>query len=259
MQIITLTTDWQTQDFYIGAVKGMIYASCPDTTVVDLAHQIPPFNLRHAAYIIRNAYRHFPPGTIHIISVLSHSNTSSHAPLLVINNNHFFILSDSGLVSLMFPDTPGAVYKVKKHKKDSTFPVLDDYIPLAAALITGEKPEKLGELTDTYLEVTPVRAAIEESVITGSVIHIDSYRNAITNIQKKLFERIGKKRSFLIFPGSNHYQITRISKGYHEIDPGDIFAVFNSLDLLEIGIYQGNAAELLGLNIHSAIRVKFKD
>jgi S-adenosyl-L-methionine hydrolase (adenosine-forming) len=258
MQIITLTTDWQLRDYYTGVVKGTLYKACPEATVVDLAHEIPPFNIRHAAFVVRNTYQHFPEGTIHLIAIMSHSEQATSTPLLVEHNHHFFVLSDTGMISLIFPDQPRAVYRIKE-SSPQTFPVLNEFIPVVVSLVSGKKPEEIGVKTEEYLTNTPVRAAIEESVITGSVVYIDSFRNAITNIQKKLFDRIGKKRPFVIHPGSKHFQINRINEDYHHVDPGDIFAVFNTLDLLEIGIYQGNAAELLGLDIHSAIRITFKD
>jgi S-adenosylmethionine hydrolase len=100
---------------------------------------------------------------------------------------------------------------------------------------------------------------IDESVINGSIVYIDSYRNAITNIPKELFEKIGKNRPFDVFIQSNHYKINKINKTYSETSAGELLALFNSLNLLEIAISSGNAADLLNLNINSIIRIKFYD
>ena len=96
-------------------------------------------------------------------------------------------------------------------------------------------------------------------MITGAVIYIDSFRNAITNITKDLFDRIGEGRAFEIYPQNNYYKITRLNDFYHETAPGEILAIFNSVGLLEIAINKGNAAELLNLSVNSSIRVKFKE
>ncbi len=117
----------------------------------------------------------------------------------------------------------------------------------------------LGKVVKKYQERIPLRAAIDKSVITGSVIYIDSFRNAITNITRDLFDRIGAGRPFEILPQNNYYIIKRLNNYYHETAPGEILAIFNSVDLLEIAINKGNAADLLNLTTNSSVRVKFKE
>ena len=97
---------------------------------------------------------------------------------------------------------------------------------------------------------------IDESTINGSVIYIDSFRNAITNISRELFDQIGKGRPFEIFVQSNHYKINRINKKYSDSSTGEMLALFNSLGLLEIAINSGNAADLLNLSVNSVVRIK---
>ena len=101
--------------------------------------------------------------------------------------------------------------------------------------------------------------AIDKSDINGSVIYIDSYRNAITNITYELFKQIGKGRAFDLFIQSNHFHINKINEKYNESSSGEILALFNSVGFLEIAINQGNAADLLNLDVSSPIRIKFKD
>ena len=259
MQIITLTTDWKSNDYYIGAVKGAIYSTCPGVQVVDLAHGIPSFNIRHTSFVLRNTYPHFPPNTIHLVSVMSHEKVNEQGFLIAESSGQYFIIPDSGIISLIFPDGAESVVRVKPTNLSPVFPMMSAYVAAAAKLVQGKKPEEIGTPEATYNKSTIVRATFEANVITGSITHIDTYANVITNISQKLFHKVGKKRSFEIFPGSSHYKVTRISKAYDDVDPGDIFALFNALGLLEIGIFQGNFAELLGLDIHSTIRIHFKD
>jgi hypothetical protein len=94
-------------------------------------------------------------------------------------------------------------------------------------------------------------------VIIGSIIYIDSYNNAITNISKKLFDRVGNGRKFEIYVQSNYNKVNFISKGYNEVDLGELLALFNSANLLEFAIRNGYAAELLSLNVGGSVRVKF--
>lgn len=263
MAIVTLTTDWRQNDFYVGAVKGTILSLAPDAKVVDLNHQIPPFNISMAAFVVKNSYNFFPEGSIHIIDVSSEPSDDKGF-IAIKNNGHYFICANNGIAGLLFQEEPAIAVSIDKFSEaDSqspssitTFAGITVLAPAAAFLSSGENIEQLGQTTELIKQV-PLNPAIDESVISGSVIYIDSYQNTITNITRELFERIGKGRPFEILVQSNYYKIKRINKFYNETSPGELLALFNSLDLLEIAIYRGNAAELLNLNINSTVRIKF--
>jgi S-adenosylmethionine hydrolase len=135
---------------------------------------------------------------------------------------------------------------------------LSVFARIACGLSGGTPLSKLGSAVQSYNMQTPLRATIEDHRIIGSVIYIDSYRNAITNISLELFKRIGNGRAFKIYIQSKHYVVDRINTRYNETEPGDLLAIFNSSDLLEIAIRNGNAAGLLKLTTNSTIRVEFE-
>ncbi len=257
MGMITLTTDWQPDDHYLGVVTGHVLSLCPDVRLVELARGIPPFHLPQAAFVMLHSYPHFPRGTVHICGVMTESK---ELPLLAIYDGHYFLLPDNGIAGLLFPEGAAEVYRLNGVPETSLFPVLEQLAPVACELVQGKKPEKLGTPVTDIRIIRPVHAAIDEGIITGLVVHIDSYSNLITNISRELFERVGRGRPFEIFPGTGNmsYRITRLSKHYHDTPVADIFALFNSLDLLEIGITHGNAAELLGMETQASIRIRFK-
>lgn len=277
MSIVTLTTDWRQNDFYVGAVKGTILSLAPKASVVDLNHQIPPFNISMAAFVVKNAYSFFPEGTVHIIDVSSEpSETEGFVALK--NNGHYFLCANNGIIGLLFQSDPEFAVKIQIFDNlnqqinseniaeenpihtiasITTFAGLSILAPAAAHLASGENIKKLGQEATDLIKQVPLRPAIDESVISGSVIYIDSYQNTITNISRELFERIGKGRSFEILVQSNYYKVKKLNKFYNETSPGELLALFNSLGLLEIAIYRGNAAELLNLSINSTVRVKF--
>jgi S-adenosylmethionine hydrolase len=257
MPIITLTTDWSSDDFYTGTLKGKILCLFPTAIIVDISNQIQSFNLAQAAFILKNSYPHFPSGTIHIIGI----NTEAHdgqSFLAAHANGHFFIGCDNGIFGLIFRKEPKTIIKIKpKNIEPVTFPSLSVFADAAVHLAKGEKISDLGNPVKDYVKKVPLRATIEEAGITGSVIYIDSYQNAITNITKDLFERIGKDRTFEILIQSNYYKLNKIIRTYGETSVGEILALFNSLNLLEIAIKNGNAAELLNLTVGSTIRINF--
>ena len=256
MPVITLTTDWNKNDFYLGAVKGQIYNNYSDAIVVDITHQIKPFNIYQAAFILKNSYTFYPKGSVHILGVKTEAYKDQKY-LAAEYDGHFFLGTDNGIFSLIFKDDDPVRY-ISINEERTSFPVLNVFSKVACKLIQGEKLEKLGVDVSKIERRVPLRATIEENVISGSVVYIDSFQNAITNVSKDLFDRVGNGKSFKIYVQSNHYVISKINQAYQETSVGELLAIFNSLDLLEIAINGGNAAELLNLDTNSSIRIKFR-
>ena len=260
MAIITLTTDWKSDDYYTAAVKGCILSNCNTATVVDINRQVSLFNTAQAAFILKNSFFHFPKGTVHIVDVNSEiSEQSSH--IAVKYNDHFFIGTDNGGFGLIFSEAIETIVKIVKFRsqQNQTFPAIDVFAPAAAFLANGNKISDLGTDLKVINRQTPILPTIGDAYIVGSVVYIDSYQNIITNVTNELFDQVGKGRRFEILVQSNHYKITRINKTYNETSSGELLAVFNSAELMEIAINRGNIAELLNLSINSNIRVKFFD
>jgi S-adenosylmethionine hydrolase len=260
MHIITLTSDWKENDFYVASLKGKLLSACPQAQIVDINHRIKPFNSSHAAFIVRNSYPHFPENSIHIIAVNTEPDQGGEL-LAARKDKHYFLCADNGILGLLGGDEAEEVISLtdQYNQDPDTFIALSVFANAACELAKGTPLAKLGSAAEDFDRQTPLRATIEDRTITGSVIHIDSHQNAITNISRELFDRIGKGSAFEIFVQSKHYMLDRINERYHETDPGELLAIFNSLDLLEIAIRNGNASGLLKLNTNSTIRVEFKE
>jgi hypothetical protein len=256
MPIITLTTDWRKSDYYIGALKGKILSLCSQVNIVDITHQIRPFNIPEAAFILRNTYSHFPDNTIHIIGVKSHTGQDQEH-VVVKKDNQFFIANDNGIFGLLFRNEPEEVIQINQTSVLPTFPTFSVFAEVAVQLANGTDMKELGTPVDTTNKKIPLRPTIDESVIIGSVVYIDSFSNAITNITKDLFYRVANNRKFQIFVQSNTYKINKISKTYQETPEGELLAIFNSLNLLEIAMNGGNAAQIMALTTDSTVRVRF--
>ena len=259
MAVVTLTTDWRNSDYYVGAVKGKILSRDISTAIVDISHQVSPYNTMQAAFILRNCYREFPEGTIHIIGVNS-ILTKKRSLLIVEADKQFFLCSDTGFPGLIFPNQEIKVYQYAIEKgRGSTFASLDIYVDVAFQLINGNKASSIAEETNDYVKQVPLRPLIDNNLINGSVVYIDSFSNAITNITRETFNRVGEDNEFEIFVQSNHYVIDKISDSYSNVETGELVAIFNSSDLLEIAISNGPVAEFLNLDVNSTIRIKFSD
>lgn len=252
MSLITLTTEWNASDYYQGKLKGLISTLCPDVRIIDNAHSLTPFNLQHAAFVVRNTFSSYPTGTIHIICV--HTDPGKESSIIIAKaRDHFFIGSDNGLFSLILNAPPERMAFVKV--EEGTDEILK-FAEIASQLANGKEIDEIGEITDKYVEKMPLRATIDSSVISGSVIFIDSYGNAITNITRDIFQRVFGDKKFQILVQYNKHRIDRISPSYSSEPVGDLIAHFNSLDLLEIAINGGNIAQLFDLSAGSSIRIE---
>ncbi len=259
MAVITLTSDWAINDYYIGLVKGMLLSACPQANIIDLAHGITSFNISQAAFIIRNSYHSFPENTIHIICIKSEI-AENREPLLIKYQGYYFIGTDNGIFGLILnSDLPKEVYRIDGTftEQEQIFPEYYIFAKTAAAIANNTQIEKIATKKESFYKHVPLRATIDESEITGSVIYIDSYKNAITNISRRLIQRFGNTRNFEIFIQSHHYKLTKINHSYCETTSGELLVLFNSAEVLEIAINNGNAADLLNLEVGSIIRIKF--
>lgn len=275
MAIITLTTDFGEKDHFAGAIKGAIYSEMPEIRIVDISHSISPFNISEAAYVIQNAYRSFPKGTIHIIGIDSELNPENKHIAIKLDD-HYFICANNGIVSMICSEiVPEKIVEINIHDKiQSSFPVLDVFVKVACHIARGGTLEVIGK---TISEVKPIKNILpyvneEKSQIIGSVIYVDNYGNVVTNIKKSFFEKIQKGRPFEI--SARNYKFKTIYKKYSDFvnfeipeekrhDEGRGLVVFNSGNFLEIAVYKsnmatvGSASTLMGLNLMDTVSVNF--
>lgn len=255
LRIVTLTTDWNQNDYYVGILCGRLLSIEPTLRIVELSHRVPPFDYIQAAFIMRGCFENFPPGTIHICMVNSDSTTSKQLLLFELKG-HFMIVPDNGIVGLITEFAPDRVYSIP-FEEHSSFGSLSAVASAMNMLLFNSNLADIALIAGTYKQNINIRAASDESSITGSVIYVDSYQNAITNITREQFEQVRKGRKFSIYVQSFSYKIEEIVENYADVEDGDMLALFNSLNLLEIAIRNGFLTELLALSVGSSIMVKF--
>ncbi len=254
MPVITLTTEWQAFDYYNGILKGKLASLCPGTTVIENAAGLSPFNIQKSAFVIRNTFEHYPTGSVHIICVQSeYSDKSPH--VIVEAKGHFFIGADNGIFHLLLNSEPDRIIKLNSEKSNGRVEEAQIFAEAAAAIMKGKGISSIGTEKESIREMIPFRATIEEDAISGSIIYIDTYGNAISNITNDLFKRVFSNKRFQIAIRSNTNIIDHISASYNSESIGELLAVFNALDLLEIGINGTNASELLSLQVGDIVRI----
>lgn len=259
MAIITLTTDLGLKDHYVGVVKGSILRQCPEANIVDISHLIPPYDIMEAAFTLRNAYKGFPEGTIHIIGVNPEIEIDSDH-LLVKYKGQYFIGADNGVFSLILEDEADEIYElnINPTEEDLTFPTKDVFAKAACHLAKGGTAPLIGKLVQDFKKRMPFQAVSHDNVIKGIVIHVDHYGNVITNIEETLFKAFGRGKDFTIEFRGGDYDIKNMSKAYSDQPEGEKLAIFGSSRLLEIAINKGNASQLLGLRKSDTVRIVFQ-
>ncbi len=257
MAIITLTSDWGLSDYYVAAVKGTILSMLPDVTIVDITHNIEPWDIASAAFIIRNCYRNFPEGTIHIIAV--ETEESAEKPHIALKaDGHYFIGTDNDIFSLILGDMPyeAVTIEVIQDSDYFTFTTRDRFVKVAAMIANGKSFSEIGRPYPVIRKSITFQPTIDANSIHGIITFIDSYENAVSNITKELFEKIRNGRSFEIKVGK--YVINKICRSYTEVAVPDIVVLFGSHSFLEIALNHGKAASLLGLSRDSSVDIFFK-
>ncbi len=257
MAIVTLLTDSGKSDHYAGAIKAAILKVNPGINIVDISHQIEPCDIAHGAFLLRAVFRDFPKGSVHLVGVDSIGNPGDSFIALQLED-HFFVGVDNGLFGLISTKTQQQLVTLNSiNTVESTFPEKDILAPAAAKLASGVAITNLGKPMNSFKKMIDRHVKATRKQIAGHVIRIDNYGNLITNIPKSDFDILSKGKNFTVQFGGEKFR--RIHTNYNQTEQGDCFLIFNSQGFLEIGIYKGNASELLGLIYDSPINISFDE
>ncbi|MFH6603670.1 S-adenosyl-l-methionine hydroxide adenosyltransferase family protein [Maribacter algicola] len=276
MAIITLTTDFGLKDHFVGALKGSIYKELSDAKIVDISHNISPFNIQECAYILENSYKNFPEGSVHIVGVDSEP-TPENQHIAVLVDGHFFVSANNGVIGLITSEfKPEKVVQINiPNPENGSFPVMDVFVKVACHIARGGTLDVVGKSFDDLKDLRGFSPTVTDNgkKIIGSVIYIDNYGNVVTNIHKKFFEAYRKGRNFEL--NARTTKIHRIYNKYSDIinfnvekgkrkGAGDLMALFNAAEYIELAIYKsdlntvGGASTLLGLDYRDAVTINFE-
>ena len=257
--VVTLTTDWGTRDHYSGIVKGMLVSRLPEVTIIDITHNVEPFNIKQAAFILRNTYPYYPPGTIHIVAI--NTEESENTPHIAVEyKGHYFIGADNGIFALLFDENPTNVVEVTLPQESGffIFSTRDRFVKAAVHLAQGGSMEGLGHPRQELTALISMRPQINGNCLHGRVIYIDHFENVLLNITRKDFEDFGAKRRFNLNIRGKEHRVKMIREAYGDVIPGEIVVLFSTSGFLEIGINKGNASGLLGLRNDDLVIVEFE-
>lgn len=258
MGIVTLTSDWGSGGYYAASVKAAIISAMPDTTIVDITHDIPVLDIRHAAFVLKNSYSQFPKGTIHIVAVNEiESLDSPHVALFA--DGHYFIGADTGIFSLFLQENPEMIVTLQIYHNTPffTFPAKDRFAKAAVRLLKGEALTSIGTEINDIVRKIILQPSLDDNIIRAHVMYIDSYNNIFLDVDYELFQRtVGKKPFRLIIRRTTH-AIKQLNKAYEEVTEGDICVLFSESGFLEIAIHHGTASSILGLHVGDPVTIEY--
>jgi S-adenosylmethionine hydrolase len=273
MQIVTLTSDLGLKEHYVASLKGQLLSKTTNIQIVDISHNVQPFNISETSYYINNVSNDFPQGTIHFLGVDSvpdisiDSHKTNSYPIVMLLKGQYFVGSDNGIFSLLnnFHQAELIVRLDFSSKNAFRHPFKNIYVPAIQSILEGKPLAELGEKLEVkeLNRALTTQAVISENIIKGTVIHIDNYGNVIVNITEQLFQKIGKGNPFTIYFRQKNYFIDRISENYNEVPVGEKLALFNENNWLEIALNKatkdtgGGASSLLGLKLNEIVRIEF--
>ncbi len=267
--VITLLSDFGTDDHSVAVMKGVILGVNPEVHVVDITHSIALYDIDSGAEILAAAYHYFPKGTIHV-AVVDPGVGGDRRGILVATENYFFVGPDNGIFSHVYDD-PAFLWvrdlravEFFLEKVSSTFHGRDVFAPVAGYLSAGEDPADFGPII-----VNPVKLEIPRSHvrpggnIEGEVVSIDHFGNLITNIDTRVFwdgEGLVGEEEGTITPIIEIAGVTirGLSEYYQAMDEEHCGAHFNSWSRLEIFLPEGRAADKLGAGRGTPVKVKFE-
>jgi S-adenosyl-L-methionine hydrolase (adenosine-forming) len=260
MHIITLTTDFGLQDYYVPVLKGAMLSRHQDLNFVDISHNINNHDIVQAAFILKNAWHHFPKGSIHVVSVNNFGGEQERF-LIFQHQDHYFIGPDNGIFSLVLDNATPPQYNAQSiyqipFKGLNFQQVLSVIAEAVGRIVTNEPLSEIGSFAENIVQRITFQPVTTPNQIRGTIIHIDNYDNCILNISRTLFEKVGHGRSFQLY-FKRHEPITRLMQHYNEVGIGETLCIFNS-DYLEIAINMGKASEMLGLKVEDTVQIDFQ-
>jgi hypothetical protein len=260
--VVAMLTDFGTRDHYAGAMKGVVLGVCPDATIVDIGHDLPPHDVLAGALELAACYRYFPSGTVFLV-VVDPGVGSSRRALVAETAEYRFVAPDNGVLTAVLRETPPKrVVELTERKYaratvSRTFEGRDRFAPAAGWLAKGIGLASFGRPVTDFRQIAIPTAVMSDHEIAGHVVRVDRFGNLITDIERRVLERFAHGRPITV--RVNGHDIPRIVATYADASPGELCALFGSTDHLEVAVHAGHAANALGIGRGAAVGIRHGD
>lgn len=250
--IITLTTDFGLADHYVGVMKGVIASICPAARTIDISHQIRPHCVPEGAFRVAQAYRFFPPGSVHLV-VVDPGVGGARRAIAALAGGRYFVAPDNGVLSQVFEREQAAVREIDleryaRRPLSNTFHGRDVFAPVAARLAGGTQFEELGKPIGDPVLLQPTRPVeVEPGRWRGTVLNVDRFGNVVTSFEPQCLD--GRSEGFRLIVGK--VEANRLVGSYSLSLGEEPFLIEGSSGYLEVSINRHSAAARAGVKIGS--------
>jgi S-adenosylmethionine hydrolase len=259
--VIALLTDFGTRDHYAGTMKAVVLGICPDATLIDITHDIPPHDMMTATLELAASYKYFPAGTIFLV-VVDPGVGSARRGIAADTGDYRFVAPDNGVLTAVFKETPARrVVELTERRYaratvSRTFEGRDRFAPAAGWLAKGVDLSALGRSAGTIQQLTIPAPQLTDDLLAGEVLRVDRFGNLVTNIDRKLFDKFIHANGIEISAAT--HLIGRVVATYAEAAAGEVCALFGSTDHLEIAVNAGSASDQLNLSRGAPVTIRKK-
>jgi S-adenosyl-L-methionine hydrolase (adenosine-forming) len=257
--VIALLTDFGSRDHYAGTMKGVVLGLCPDATLVDITHDIPPHDVLTASLELAASYKYFPAGTIFLV-VIDPGVGSARRGIAADTGDYRFVAPDNGVLTAVLTESPArrivelTERRYARPTVSRTFEGRDRFAPAAGWLAKGVDLSALGRPAGEIQQLAIPSPQIVEDVLSGEVLRVDRFGNLVTNIDRRLFDKFAHSNGIEI--AAADHRIGRVVATYAEGAAEEVCALFGSTDHLEIAVNAGSAAEHLHLTRGAPVTIR---
>ncbi len=258
--IVAFLSDFGTRDHYAGVMKGVVLSICPDAVLVDVSHDLPAHDIPFASLELAATYKYFPPGTIFVV-VVDPGVGSARRGIAADCGDWKFVAPDNGVLTSVFQEAPPKkVVELTERRYarptvSRTFEGRDRFAPAGAWLAKGIQLPALGRPVADYVQIALPQPTFEQGVIAGTVVRVDRFGNVVTNIDRRLCERLSPGGEPLAIDIGGQ-TVARFVSTFSDIAPGEVCALYGSTDHLEFATHAASAAEALGARVGTPATVR---
>lgn len=257
--VVALVTDFGIEDHYVGTMKGVILGVCPETTLVDITHLVPPHDIRAGARQLAAAYRYFPAGTV-FLAVVDPGVGSARHGIAVEAGDYRFVGPDNGLLSAVLDETPPRRMVELSDRKfaratiSRTFEGRDRFAPAAGWLAKGVALSSLGRGLASHVRLEwPLPVDVPDG-LDAVVESVDRFGNLVTNVDRPAFDRVMRRGTIDVQIAGR--PVPKVVDTYAEAAPGELCALFGSTDRLEVAVNGGSAAAEVGAGVGAPVQLR---
>lgn len=256
---VALLSDFGVRDHYVGAMKAVVLGICPDVTLVDITHDVPPHDVQTAALELAAVHALFPAGTIFLV-VVDPGVGSVRRGLAADTGDYRFVAPDNGVLTSVFEQNPPRkVVELTERRYarptvSRTFEGRDRFAPAAAWLAKNIQLSAFGRPLHDYVTIDLPLPDIQDAQVAGEVVRVDRFGNLVSNIDRPTFEHFAQTGGG-IQVRVGEATIGRLVETYADITDDEVCALFGSTDHLEFAASETRAADRLGADRGAAVVV----